>query len=98
MLPPIADQYPYMLAVRDLASGMMLAWDPLPSLTEEVTGAALARLFALHGAPLILKVDNGSAFRALAFQELLQAHAVIPLYSPPACPGYMAPSKRRSAL
>ena len=88
VLPPIAERYPYVLAVRDLASGMMLAWEPLPSLTTEVTQAALARLFALHGAPLILKVDNGSAFRAQAFQDFLQAADVIPLYSPPSCPGY----------
>jgi transposase InsO family protein len=87
-LPPIAGSYPYVLAVRDLASGAMLAWQPLPALTEEVTHAELARLFAGHGAPLILKVDNGSAFRALAFQEFLQASGVIPLYSPPSCPGY----------
>jgi transposase InsO family protein len=88
VLPPIAGRYPYVLAVRDLASGMMLAWEPLPRLTEEVTQAALGRLFALHGAPLILKVDNGSAFRAEAFQDFLQAAEVIPLYSPPSCPGY----------
>lgn len=87
-LPPIADRYPYVLAVRDLASGMMLAWEPLPNLTEEVTSAALARLYALHGAPLILKLDNGSAFRATAFQDCLQESGVIPLYSPPSCPGY----------
>ncbi len=66
----------------------MLAWEPLPRLTEEVTQAALARLLALHGAPLILKVDNGSAFRAALFQDFLQAAGVIPLYSPPSCPGY----------
>ena len=87
-LPPIADRYPYVLAVRDLASGCMLAWQALPALTEEVTSDALARLFALHGAPLILKMDNGSAFRADAFQLFLQTSAVIPLYSPPSCPGY----------
>jgi hypothetical protein len=40
------------LAVRDLASGVMLAWQPLPALTEEVTRAALGYLFALHGPPL----------------------------------------------
>jgi transposase InsO family protein len=78
----------YVLAVRDLASGCMLAWEPVPNLTEEVSCAALARLFALHGAPLILKVDNGSAFRAAVFQALLDAWSVIPLYSPPSCPGY----------
>ncbi|HEV3262937.1 MAG TPA: transposase family protein [Gemmataceae bacterium] len=87
-LPPIADLYPYVLAVRDLASGCMLAWQPLPNLTEEVTTEALARLFALHGAPLVLKIDNGSAFRAAVFQGFLQASGVIPLYSPPACPMY----------
>jgi transposase InsO family protein len=87
-LPPIAGRYPYVLAVRDLASGLMLAWQPLPGLTEEVTAETLARLFALHGAPLILKVDNGSAFRATAFQAFLEASGVIPLYSPPSCPGY----------
>jgi hypothetical protein len=48
----------------------------------------LARLFAVHGAPLVLKVDNGSAFRAAAFQGLLEGSGVIPLYSPPSCPVY----------
>jgi len=87
-LPPIAACYPYVLAVRDLASGCMLAWQPLPALTEEVTREVLARLFTLHGAPLVLKMDNGSAFRAAAFQEFLAGSGVIPLYSPPSCPMY----------
>jgi len=87
-LPPIAGCYPYVLAVRDLASGCMLAWQPLPALTEEVTREVLARLFALHGAPLVLKMDNGSAFRAAVFQEFLEGSGVIPLYSPPSCPMY----------
>jgi transposase InsO family protein len=87
-LPPIAGHHPYLLAVRDLASGLTLAWEPLSDLTEEVTQAALRRLFTLHGAPLVLKVDNGSAFRAQPFQEFLQASGVLPLYSPPSCPGY----------
>jgi transposase InsO family protein len=87
-LPPIAGSHPYVLAVRDLASGLTLAWEPLPALTEEVTRAVLARLFTWHGAPLVLKVDNGSAFRAWEFQEFLQASGVLPLYSPPSCPGY----------
>ena len=87
-MPPIAGRYPHVLAVRDLSSGAMLAWQPLPALTEEVSREVLARLFALHGAPFILKVDNGSAFRAMAFQEFLEVSGVIPLYSPPSCPGY----------
>jgi transposase InsO family protein len=87
-LPPIAGSHPYILAVRDLASGMTLDWEALPALTAEVTQSALARLFTLHGAPLVLKVDNGSAFRAQPFQEFLQASGVLLLYSPPSCPGY----------
>jgi transposase InsO family protein len=90
-LPPItgdAASYPYVLAVRDLASGSMLAWEPVPALTEEVARAVIGRLCVLHAAPLVLKVDNGSAFRAAAFQEFLEASGVIPLYSPPSCPMY----------
>jgi len=87
-LPPIAGGYPYVLAVRDLASGCMLAWQPVPELTAAVAGVELARLFARHGAPLVLKVDNGSAFRADTFQGILAAAGVVPLYSPPACPSY----------
>lgn len=87
-LPPIAGRYPYVLAVRDLASGLMLAWQPVPALTEEVAADVLARLFAGHQAPLVLKVDNGSAFRAACFRQFLGAAGVLPLYSPPACPGY----------
>jgi transposase InsO family protein len=84
-LPPC---YPAVLAVRDLASGSMLAWEPVPDLSAEVAQAALARLFARHGAPLVLKTDNGSAFRAEPFQDFLGASGVLPLYSPPACPSY----------
>ena len=78
----------YVLAVRDLASGCVLAWEPIPALTEEVACDQLARLFAVHGAPLVLKVDNGSAFRAALFQKFLEGAGTIPLYSPPSCPSY----------
>jgi transposase InsO family protein len=88
VLPPIAGRYPYVLAVRDLASGQMLAWQALPAVTEEVTSEALGCLFAQHGAPLILKMDNGSGFRAAALQDFLETIGVIGLYSPPCCPGY----------
>jgi hypothetical protein len=45
-LPAIDGRFPYLLAVRDLASGYVLA-----------------QLFAQYGPPLLLKLDNGSAFR-----------------------------------
>ena len=77
-----------MLAAHDLASGCILAWRSLPAWTEEVPRAARGRRSALHGAPLILKVPNGSAFRALAFPVFLLGSGAIPLYSPPGCPRY----------
>jgi transposase InsO family protein len=87
-LPPIAGLFPYLLAVRDLASGCQLAWLPLAEMTERATQLALAHLFAVHGTPLVLKMDNGSAFRARSLQEFLAGLGVICLYSPPHCPGY----------
>jgi transposase InsO family protein len=87
-LHPIDGLYPYLLAVRDLASGQQLLWLPVTSATAAVTVSALASLFACHGAPLVLKMDNGSSFLAEATQGLLQAAGVVPLFSPPRLPRY----------
>ena len=87
-LPAVDGLYPYVLAVRNLASGYQLAWLPLAEATAEATQAALAHLFAVHGAPLVLKMDNGSAFRAEALKEFLREKSVIELYSPPHQPSY----------
>ena len=80
--------YPYVLAVRDLASGLQLAWAPLLDATSAAVVRALAVLFIVHGAPLVLKSDNGSAFLAEALKGLLRRWQVWPLYSPPGRPGY----------
>jgi transposase InsO family protein len=80
--------YPYVLAVRDLASGMQLAWTPVSDATATSVLRELAVLFTIHGAPLVLKSDNGSAFRADALQRYLRFWQVWPLYSPPGRPGY----------
>jgi transposase InsO family protein len=87
-LPPIDGRYPYLLAVRDLASGYQLAWLPLALATAAVTQALLQRLFAEHGAPLVLKSDNGPPFRADDSKTFLDRAGVFPLFSPPACPAY----------
>jgi len=87
-LPAVDGLYPYVLAVRDLASGYQLAWLPLAETTREATQRALAHLFAVHRAPLVLKLDNGSAFRAEALKDFLQENNVIGLYSPPQRPSY----------
>jgi transposase InsO family protein len=85
---PIEGLYPYLLAVRDLASGRQLLALPTPDVQEPTVQAALASLFAEHGAPLVLKMDNGSAFRARAAQEYLRHSAVTSLFSPPRLPSY----------
>jgi transposase InsO family protein len=85
---PIDGCFPRVLAVRDLASGMQLAWLPVPDETAETTAAVLQLLFAWHGAPLVLKSDNGSPFISHLFYELLERWKVVPLFSPPKRPQY----------
>jgi transposase InsO family protein len=80
--------FPYLLAVRDLASGCQLLWQPLRRANAEETVAALAMLLAQHGAPLVLKSDNGSPFDAEPTLTLLHSAGVIPLFSPPYYPRY----------
>lgn len=71
---PIDGLYPYLLAVRDLASGaQLLAW-PLRTATAPEAIRALDSLVARHGAPLVLKTDNGSPFCAADTQDFLRQH------------------------
>jgi len=86
--PAIDGLYPDLLAVRDLASGQQLLWLPVVDATAPTVVEALHGLFAIHGAPLVLKSDNGSAFGAAAVQELLAQHGVKNLFSPPYMPRY----------
>jgi putative transposase len=85
---PIDGLYPYLLAVRDLASGQQLLWLPLASADAAQTIPALQPLFLWHGAPLVLKTDNGSPFCAGATLDFLADCGVIPLFSPPYTPQY----------
>jgi len=85
---PIDGCYRRVLAVRDLASGMQLAWLPVLDETAESTAAVLQLLFAWHGAPLVLKSDNGSPFISHRWYELLAAWEVVPLFSPLRMPAY----------
>lgn len=86
--PPIDGRYPYLLAVRDLASGRQLLWQPVGAAAGETARDALASLFAGHGPPLVLKCDNGSPFTSGVAAELLATHDVVALYSPPYWPRY----------
>jgi putative transposase len=85
---PIDGRYGYLLAVRDLASGQQLLWLPVLAPTAEETCRALAGLFCVWGAPLVLKSDNGSAFIAGQTRALLAGAGVIPLFSPVRRPQY----------
>lgn len=85
---PIDGVFPYLLLVRDLASGMELLSLPLRDQTALSAIAALRMLFAAVGAPLVFKSDNGSAFVDEDTRKLLLAHQVISLFSPPATPEY----------
>jgi transposase InsO family protein len=85
---PLEEGFPALLAVRDLASGQQLLWLPVAEATAAATVDALLWLFTIYGAPLVLKMDNGSPFVAQATQALLALWQVIPLYSPPRRPQY----------
>jgi transposase InsO family protein len=85
---PIEGNISYLLAVRDLASGMQLLWQPLTAATAEAAAEGLARLFVAHGPPLVLKCDNGSPFISGVVADLLAGHGVAPLFSPPMTPRY----------
>jgi transposase InsO family protein len=80
--------YPYLLAVRDLASGQQLLWLPVHDITAAEVQAALPWLFARLGAPLVLKTDNGSPFAAASTQEFLAQSHVACLFSPAYTPSY----------
>jgi transposase InsO family protein len=85
---PIDGLYPYLLAVRDLASGaQLLAW-PLRTAIASEAIRALASLIARYGAPLVLKTDNGSPFCAADTCDLLRQQGVTMLFSPPYWPRY----------
>jgi transposase InsO family protein len=87
-LPAIDGRWPYILAVRDLASGCQLAWLPVLDETAETTINALQWLFLKHGPPLVLKSDNGSGFIAAAMRRVLDRWDVRSLFSPPYTPEY----------
>lgn len=78
----------FVLAVRDLASGRQLLWRAVEEATGDVVCQSLRELFARHGAPLVLKCDNGGSFTCGAVGDLLVEQGVVVLYSPPYWPRY----------
>jgi len=85
---PIDGVYPYLFAVRDLASHQQLLWLPVFDMTAVTVIDSLWRLFVTHDVPLVMKTDNGSAFIADATQDFFLSLGVNLLFSPPCTPWY----------
>lgn len=85
---PVDGLFPSVLVVRDLASGYRLAARPVLSQDALAVRALLIELFEQHGAPLVLKYDNGSPFCNAVVDQLLAIRGVISLVSPPGYPQY----------
>jgi len=84
----VDQRYPYILSVRDLASGYELAWQAVPDFSAKTTLAIMEELFRRHGAPLLAKSDNGPSFKSDDWALRLAAWNVVPLLSPPYAPWY----------
>ena len=76
------------ILVRDLASGRTLSALPSPGEPAWVVVQVLEGLFRCFGAPLVLKLDNGGAFRSEEVKACLRRWGVWPLYSPEGTPSY----------
>jgi transposase InsO family protein len=85
---PIDGRFDYLLAVRDLASGRQLLWRPIEADNAEVVIRELTPLFMSHGAPWVMKTDNGSAFIADPLTRFLGRWQCLSLFSPPYTPSY----------
>ena len=88
--PPLTmeGKFDHLLSVRDLASGLQLAWEPIRRADADTTVDLLCRLFGEHGPPLVLKSDNGKALTQGGVPGLLATQLVTPLVSPLYRPQY----------
>ena len=85
---PIEGRYGWIFSVKDLASRYQLVWQPLEAADGEAVRAIYRRLFAEHGLPLVVKMDNGGPFRDDQTKQLLAEQQVVPLFSPKRRPSY----------
>ena len=85
---PVDGVFPAILSVRDLASHNAVLALPVEHATARATADALVALFSEHGAPLVMKSDNGSHFTPPEVTEVLDRFGVLQLLSPPGTPSY----------
>ena len=89
MVPAAIDgEYRWILHVRDLASQYHLAALPVPHASTTAACGLLGALCRYVDAPLVLKVDNGSAFASADLRAWAHAAGTQVLHSPPRCPRY----------
>ena len=86
--------FPAIFNVVDLASHQQLLWLAVERENAATVVEALGALIAQHGAPLVIKCDNGPAFRAELTKRLLLDREIFPLYSPPYCAAYNGACER----
>jgi transposase InsO family protein len=67
---------------------LTLLWLPVEDETADTVICGLHELFDEHGAPLVVKLDNGPGFVAQAVKQFLRDWSVVTLYSPPYAPWY----------
>jgi len=95
--PELIDgRFPFLLSIMDLASRYTLLWSPVPHEDAATVLTHLAELFTEHGAPLVLKCDNGSAFLSDSMKTFLTRWLVAGLYSPPRRPQYNGACERNN--
>lgn len=70
------------LVVVELCSRTVLGVRSVIGERAEAVEAVLAELFERHGAPLVLKLDNGPGFVARRLRDFCRRHGVVLLHSP----------------
>jgi putative transposase len=73
---PMARGFCYLVAIMDLYSRKILAWQLSNSLDPRFCVAALTRALARYGTPEIFNTDQGAQFTAQAFTSVLDQHRV----------------------
>ena len=70
------------LIVVELHSRRVLALQSVPGERASAVIALLERLIGVHGPPLVLKADNGSAFIAACVARFCRRHGITLMHSP----------------
>lgn len=73
---PMARGFCYLVAIMDLYSRKILAWQLSNRLDPRFCVAALTRALARYGTPEIFNTDQGSQFTAQTFTSVLDQHRV----------------------